>query len=174
MKPPPKLEAPKLLLLFSSASRFASIRADPAMSLEGVMSSMGKSRDIDGSVDRIPPPPEEMWAILYAIQRKCEDENINLEGAMEEGGGNHYGMMKLTQFKSTLKTNLPRFHITEDTFERISSHYGCGYKNPRGYRESIAWKDFCEDVHDAMDITNGKAQELAATRGGVLDLKSLL
>ena len=96
------------------------------MSLEGVMSSMGKSRDIDGSVDRIPPPPEEMWAILYAIQRKCEDENINLEGAMEEGGGNHYGMMKLTQFKSTLKTNLPRFHITEDTFERI---LGCKTKH---------------------------------------------
>lgn len=89
---------------------------------------MGKTRDLDGSVDRIPPPPDSMWPLLYAIQLKCQDENINLEGVMEEGGGTHYGMMKRTQFESTLKTNLPRYHITEETYAAIRNHYGCGYK----------------------------------------------
>jgi len=142
-------------------------------SLDGVISSMGKTRDLDGSVDRIPPPPDSMWPLLYAIQLKCQDENINLEGVMEEGGGTHYGMMKRTQFESTLKTNLPRYHITEETYAAIRNHYGCGYKDPRGFRENVAWKDFCEDVHDAVDTTGGKAQELASTRGGTLDLKEL-
>ena len=77
-----------------------------------------------------------------------------------------------------------------------------------GETEHVSWKDFCEDVKDAVrmlpclarvlllrvcslreraraergcvsrtrsvqvDTTDGKAQELAATRGSVLDLKS--
>ena len=40
--------------------------------------------------------------------------------------------------------------------------------------ECIAWKDFCEDVGDAVDTTNGKAQALASTRGAILDIKSLI
>ena len=42
-------------------------------------------------------------------------------------------------------------------------------QNPRGLHENIAWKDFCEDVGDAVDTTNGKAAALAASRGMVLD-----
>jgi len=135
---------------------------------------MGKMRDLDGSIDRVKAPEDPgMWKILYTIQRKCENENINLEGVMEEGGGNHYGMMKLTAFESTLKNNLPRFHIPDETLGMIRDHYGCGYQNPRGLKEHVAWKDFCEDVHDAVDTTNGKAQEVACQRGATLSLQSL-
>ena len=50
----------------------------------------------------------------------------------------------------------------------------CSQNKRDGNRESIAWKDFCEDVGDAMDTTNGRADALAATRGAVLDLKNLI
>ena len=51
--------------------------------LEHCVSSMGKTRDLDGSVDRVPDPPEKIWQLLYVLQRKCEDENINIEAIFE-------------------------------------------------------------------------------------------
>ena len=47
------------------------------------MSSMGKARDLDGTIDRVPDPPDEMWALLFMIQCKVSDENINLEALFE-------------------------------------------------------------------------------------------
>ena len=49
--------------------------------------------------------------------------------------------------------------------------YGCGYKHrgnpsvgiPELY-ESVGWKDFCEDVGNAYDTTNGLATELSKLR----------
>ena len=46
------------------------------MSFEGAISSMGKTRDEDGTVDRVPDPPQKMWAVLAAFMYKCEVENI--------------------------------------------------------------------------------------------------
>ena len=96
--------------------------------LEHCVSSMGKTRDLDGTVDRVAPPPDEMWPILYCLKRKCEDENIELNSIFEEGGGTHFGVMKMQQFESTLTVNFSRFQFTEDTLQRIRSHYGVGYK----------------------------------------------
>jgi hypothetical protein len=43
------------------------------------------------------------------------------------------------------------------------------HQDPRGMRENVAWKDFCEDIMAAQDTTNGKARKLAAARGAILD-----
>ena len=87
----------------------------------------------------------------------------------QEGGGNHFGVMKTSNFFSSLKDNFGRFDIRPEIIESLEDHYGCGYEDPRGRHENIAWKDFCEDVGDAVDTTNGKAAALAASRGMVLD-----
>ena len=65
------------------ASRFGLARAThherAAMSLEGAISTMGKTRDDDGTVDRVADPPDEMWPVLAAIKYRCDYENMHLD-----------------------------------------------------------------------------------------------
>ena len=46
--------------------------------LESVMSTMGKARDLDASIDRINDPPPQLWPTLFAIRAHCETHSINL------------------------------------------------------------------------------------------------
>ena len=108
--------------------------------LEHCVSSMGKTRDLDGTVDRVAPPPDEMWPILYFIKRKCEDENIELPSIFEEGGGTHFGVMKMQQFESTLTVNFSRVQFTQDTLQRIRSHYGVGYQVSETTHLAVGWR----------------------------------
>ena len=53
------------------------------MSFEGAVSSLGKTRDDDGTVDRVSDPPQKMWAVLAAFKYKCEVENIEIVSVFE-------------------------------------------------------------------------------------------
>jgi hypothetical protein len=53
------------------------------MSFEGGISSLGKTRDDDGTVDRVADPPQKMWAVLAAFKYKCEVENIEMVSIFE-------------------------------------------------------------------------------------------
>jgi hypothetical protein len=64
------------------------------MSMEGVISSLGATRAEDGSIDRVPDPPQDLWDRLAFLQAKCETENIEILSVFEEYGGNHHGVMK--------------------------------------------------------------------------------
>jgi len=149
--------------------------AKPKGAFEGAISSMVKTRDEDGTVDRVADPPQKLWAVLAAFQYKCEVENINLETIFEEGGGTHFGTMKTHKFFSSLKDNFGRFDIKEQIIEDIEDHYGCGYEDPRGRHENIAWKDFCEDVRRSkpFDDSKGVAEVIAMTRGGEISYNAL-
>jgi len=156
----------------SSADEYS---AKPSGSFEGAISTMIKTRDDDGTVDRVADPPQRMWAVLACFKYKCEVENINLETIFEEGGGTHFGTMKTHKFFSSLKDNFGRFHITEEIIEDIEDHYGCGYEDPRGRHENVAWKDFCEDVGRSkpFDDSLGVAEVMAMTRGAEISYKAL-
>ena len=104
--------------------------AKPKGAFEGAISSMVKTRDEDGTVDRVADPPQKLWAVLAAFQYKCEVENINLETIFEEGGGTHFGTMKTHKFFSSLKDNFGRFDIKEQIIEDIEDHYGCARTPP--------------------------------------------
>ena len=104
--------------------------AKPKGAFEGAISSMVKTRDEDGTVDRVADPPQKLWAVLAAFQYKCEVENINLETIFEEGGGTHFGTMKTHKFFSSLKDNFGRFDIKEQIIEDIEDHYGCARPPP--------------------------------------------
>eukprot|EP00325_Prymnesiales_sp_UTEX-LB-985_P027545 CAMPEP_0174715854 /NCGR_PEP_ID=MMETSP1094-20130205/22651_1 /TAXON_ID=156173 /ORGANISM="Chrysochromulina brevifilum, Strain UTEX LB 985" /LENGTH=151 /DNA_ID=CAMNT_0015915517 /DNA_START=41 /DNA_END=496 /DNA_ORIENTATION=- len=140
--------------------------------LEHVMSSMGKMRDIDGTIDRCVPPTRDLWPILFALRLKCEDENIELESRFIEGTGNKFGLIARAKFETVFVDTFSRYHITDDTLARIRDHYGTGYTDVRGYKENVSFKDFCEDVMNATDTTNGKAAMLAAKSGAILDVRS--
>ena len=83
--------------------------------------------------------------------------------------------MKTSNFFSSLKDNFSRFDIRPEVIESIEDHYGCGYEDPRGRHENIAWKDFCEDVNRSkeFDDSEGVAETMAMTRGAVLSFDAL-
>ena len=83
--------------------------------------------------------------------------------------------MKTSNFFSALKDNFARFDIRPEIMEDIEDHYGCGYEDPRGRHENIAWKDFCEDVARSkeFDDSQGVAEAMAMTRGATLSYDAL-
>ena len=93
----------------------------------------------------------------------------------QEGGGNHFGAMKTSNFFSALKDNFARYDIRPEIMEDIEDHYGCGYEDPRGRHENVAWKDFCEDVARSkeFDDSEGVAEAMAMTRGATLSYDAL-
>ena len=76
--------------------------------------------------------------------------------------------MKREKFCTALKDNFARVHFTQEVMDEIASHYSVGYKDPRGKREHVAWKDFCEDLQKAhMHVRPGspEADSVAQARG---------
>ena len=135
----------------------------------GMKSAMdsGATRDEDG-IDRVPDPPETLKPVLYELKRMCEIEHINLPRQLELAGGNHYGTMAPQKFASALVVNFNRYHFTQQLLFSITSAYGCGYEAPPNTEirhqlpfESVAWKDFCEDVEKAVEY-NQAPTELAS------------
>ena len=83
--------------------------------------------------------------------------------------------MKRQNFQSTLVSTFKRFLLEEDTLLAIVNAYGCGYEHPAvpsrnvgKLFESVAWKDFREDVQNSHDSTRGLADELSKIRSGVI------
>ena len=56
------------------------------MSFEGAISSLGATRALDGSIDRVPDPPPELWTVLAFLQAKCEVENVEIISVFEVRG----------------------------------------------------------------------------------------
>ena len=52
--------------------------------------------------------------------------------------------MKTHKFFSSLKDNFARVYFTQELLDDITGHYGVGYKDKRGLRENVGWKDFVE------------------------------
>lgn len=117
----------------------------------------GVTRDADG-IDRVKDPPKALLPTLFALRRSCETEQKDLTKVFELGGGSPFGTMAPTKFTSALVTNFGRMHFTPEQLSLITTAYGCGYETPHEHSkqrsmpfESIAWKDFCEDVAKAVD-----------------------
>ena len=125
----------------------------------------GKSRDEDGTIDRVRDPPKELLPLLYAMRMSCEAYHIgSLEDAMLAAGGTHYGVIPTTKFGSCIATLFPRLGLTEENMLALVTAYGCGDKVPeRSHRAKLqpfdmcAWADFAEDVQKAVDPYAGSA-----------------
>jgi len=143
-----------------------------AASIMGEMST--KTRDEDGTIDRVRDPPPELLPVLAAIREKCKVEGVYIESIFQEAGASHFGTMPTARFISALTVGFPRFKLDQEIYVSIVMAYGIGYKNPLGHWESIAWKDFCEDVGKAKDTTPHMTPSLLAhARSAVLSYKTL-
>ena len=129
--------------------------------------SMGRTRDTDGTVDRVKDPGPELYPILYAVRMQASAYNIDLDASFEAAGGNARGTIPTTRFCSALSHSFHRLGLTEDDFLKLIQHYGTGDRAAGGGQrpradlndaravgathECIAWKDFIEDVNKAHD-----------------------
>ena len=119
----------------------------------------GKTRDADGTVDRVRDPPRELLPLLYRIKCQASAYNIGLEASFVEAGGSTYGTIPATKFGSCLVVCFPRLGLTERNISDLVEAYGIGNREPAHNAKSrvvpyecCAWKDLCEDVAKAVDI----------------------
>ena len=125
----------------------------------------GKSRDADGTIDRVRDPPKELLPTLFAVKMQSEAYNVDLIGTFMDAGGSGFGTIPTTKFSSALVVALNRFPLTEAVLLDIITAYGCGEPAPAGSAkarlhpfEAVAWKDFCEDVEKAEDVAGVSGQ----------------
>jgi len=122
----------------------------------------GRTRDTDGTVDRVKDPGPELYPILYAVKMQASAYNIPLDETFEAAGGNQRGTIPATRFFSALSAAFHRLELTEELIFKLGNHYGTGDRAPHHAGrpsakaiaapfECIAWKDFIEDVRAAQD-----------------------
>lgn len=129
------------------------IDAGPAVGLHA-----GRTRDTDGTVDRVKDPPKELLPVLYSIKMQASAYNISLDAIFEAAGGDARGTIPATKFASTLSFAFQRMDLTEQIVHDLLIAYGCGERAPPGSAkeqvapyECVAWKDFIEDVTKVQD-----------------------
>ena len=121
--------------------------------------AQGKTRDDDGTVDRVRDPPRELLPLLYKLRCQASAYNVDLEGAFVQAGGSSYGTIPTTKFGSCLVVTFHRAGLTEGDIFALIEAYGIGNREPERHAKSkvmpyecCAWKDLCEDVEKAPDI----------------------
>jgi hypothetical protein len=121
-----------------------------------------KSRDEDGTIDRVRDPPKELLPLLFGFKCQANAHNIALDEAFVAAGGTSYGVIPTTKFASCLAVTFHRMGLTDENIKALVTAYGIGDKAPEGSArskiapfESCAWCDFCEDVGKAVDVYAG-------------------
>ena len=105
------------------------------------------ARDTDGTIDWVPDPPEKLkkWLLLLKIQN--QSKGIGLEQQLRFAGAKSNGLMQKDQFGIALTSYIYReWFWSKQLLKSIYIAYGTGLEEPDGTKESVAWKDFCEDV----------------------------
>ena len=120
--------------------------------------AQGKTRDDDGTIDRVRDPPKELLPLLYKLRRMAEAYNIALEEAFVAAGGTQYGTIPTSKFCSCLVITMHRAGLTEVELSGLVEAYGIGNREPARHAKSrvvpfecCAWKDLIEDIEKAID-----------------------
>ncbi len=74
---------------------------DKNSSVQGGVMNFGKTRDEDGTVDRVPDPPDHLKFWLLVLQLKIKVEEIDLEPAFVQAGGTRYGTITKRQVSAS-------------------------------------------------------------------------
>ena len=136
-------------------------RGDEGRSLDAIMSTMCKSRNLDSSVDRVADPPPELYPILFAVKMECETHSLNLPSCFWEAGAKANGEIPPAKFYATLKDYIRQLHFSKETVDLIDAHYGVHFLAVRNEHEGVAWKDFCADVQRVAKAGEGDFQLLS-------------
>ena len=121
------------------------------------------NRDEDG-VDWVPDPPEALkfWLLLFKIQN--HSKGIGLGQNLRYMGAKPNGLMQRDQFCIAITTTYREWRFSTQFLKSVCHAYGTGLADPSGEKESVAWKDFCEDV-DAQDYKNATWEHDMIVRG---------
>ena len=119
-------------------------------SVNGSVMKTGANRDADGTIDRSPPPTEEVKAILFAMKQKIDEYGIDMVLEFRTQGASQYGTITKSRFNSIITTT---FGIEKDFFwddaklNILNIHYGTGADDLhlKG-KMQVAWMDVCEDL----------------------------
>ena len=119
-------------------------------SVNGTVMATGANRDADGTIDRSPPPTEEVKAILYEMKKKIDEYGIDMTLEFRTQGASQYGTITKSRFNSIITTT---FGIEKDFFwddaklNILNIHYGTGATDLhlKG-KMQVAWMDLCEDL----------------------------
>mmetsp|Transcript_9030 Transcript_9030/g.20195 ORF Transcript_9030/g.20195 Transcript_9030/m.20195 type:complete len:269 (-) Transcript_9030:589-1395(-) len=100
----------------------------------------GKSRDADGTMDRVADPPEMLKKWLLTIKLKAASLSIDLIFSLRAQGGKPNGTMKKAQFLIALRTIFKEFTFTDQLLYSLSAAYGVGDPDMmQGNKTHIAW-----------------------------------
>jgi len=114
----------------------------------------GKTRDADGTVDRVPDPPEALNKWLLVLKLKNRSAMINLPSTLREAGGTPMGTIPKGLFTLVLRNTYKEFRFTDQLLFSFAHAYGCGDVDIfEGGKKQVAWKDFCEDVNNQDERT---------------------
>lgn len=83
------------------------------------MSTMCKSRNIDGSIDRVHDPPLSLFPILFTVRSDCEVLSMNLYSLFWEAGAKANGTVPPAKFHATLKDHM-RHPLTAEAIAMIN------------------------------------------------------
>ena len=111
---------------------------------------MGANRDADGTVDRSPPPTEEVKVILKSLKRGIDRYGIDMVLEFRSQGATQYGTITKSRFKSILTTTFgfeKNFFWDDPKLKILTDHYGTGAADlALGGKKQVAWMDLCEDL----------------------------
>jgi len=110
----------------------------------------GAARDENG-IDWVPDPPETLrkWLLLFKMQN--ESKGIGLFQSLRQSVAKQNGLMQKDQFMIALTSIYREWFFSPKLLKSICHAYGTGLDDPEGGKESVAWRDFCEDV-DAQNM----------------------
>ena len=134
---------------------------------------MGNNRDADGTVDRSPPPTEEVKKLLKAVKRGTDRYGIDMILEFRTQGATQYGTITKSRFNSILTTTFgleKNFFWDDPKLKILTDHYGTGASDlALGGKKQVAWMDFCEDLGE----TDGTYQTNASYMEGYQNFNTL-
>ena len=121
----------------------------------GTLSKTGSGRDADGTIDRSPPPTEEVKAVLKELKRAIDRYGIDMTLEFRTQGATQYGTITKSRFNSiiTVTFGVEKGFLWHDEtgkttkLDLLNQHYGTGATDIhlKG-KKQVAWMDLCEDL----------------------------
>jgi hypothetical protein len=121
----------------------------------GSLSKTGSGRDADGTIDRSPPPTEEVKAVLKELKRAIDRYGIDMTLEFRTQGATQYGTITKSRFNSiiTVTFGVEKGFLWHDEtgkttkLDLLNQHYGTGATDIhlKG-KKQVAWMDLCEDL----------------------------
>ena len=144
----------------------------------GTLSQTGAGRDADGTIDRSPPPTEEVKVLLKELKRAIDRYGIDMTLEFRTQGATQYGTITKSRFNSILTTTFgleKNFFWDDAKLNILNVHYGTGasfgmhHDSSRFLPRLLTAFYYLNDVEAGGEVrsTLGHAPEAPTRRGRI-------